>query len=214
MDQRDKIDRRRFVLGTLPACAGACVAFRAASTLVTAQSTSGQQQPTAPVRKFDSELPRKITYREAFALTYGRAYIPLVLFLTKRMGRDAALDLLKASATEMAAEQAALAVKQVGGRDFAAFKRVLTSPAVENFWSREVVEDSDSVHELRVTECLWAATFRAANAADEGYASVCHGDYAFASAFNPQLSMVRDRTLMQGHPYCNHRYSWKKGEPA
>jgi len=32
---------------------------------------------------------------------------------------------------------------------------------------------------------------------------------AFARAFNPQFEMVRDKTLMQGHDCCSHRYLWK-----
>jgi hypothetical protein len=26
--------------------------------------------------------------------------------------------------------------------------------------------------------------------------------------FNPKIKLVRDKTLMQGHEYCNHRYIW------
>jgi hypothetical protein len=59
------------------------------------------------------------------------------------------------------------------------------------------------------TECLWAKTFVDAGAGDLGNAAICHGDYAFARSFNPGIEMVRDKTLMQGHAYCNHRYLWK-----
>lgn len=38
---------------------------------------------------------------------------------------------------------------------------------------------------------------------------MCFGDFAFAKAFNPNIEMVRDKTLMQGHACCNHRYLWK-----
>lgn len=210
MHGRDRIDRRRFVLRTLPACAGACALLKCPEAAASPQAAAAQPQEPRKIHKFDSEMPRKLTYREAFALSYARAFIPFALFMTKRMGRGAALDLLKASAAEQAAAQAAEAVQSVGGKDFSAFKKVLNNPAFGNIWTKEVVQDTDAVYEIRVTECLWAATFRAANAADEGYAAVCHGDYAFASAFNPQLELVRDHTLMQGHAFCNHRYVWTK----
>jgi hypothetical protein len=57
-----------------------------------------------------------------------------------------------------------------------------------------------------MTECLWAKTFLDANAADIGFACVCFPDYAVAQAFNPKMKMIRDKTLMQGHDCCNHRY--------
>ena len=60
--------------------------------------------------------------------------------------------------------------------------------------------------EVRVTRCLWAETFRGADAADIGYAFVCHPDFASTTAFNPKMRMIRTKTLMQGHEYCNHRW--------
>lgn len=63
----------------------------------------------------------------------------------------------------------------------------------------EIVQSDDTVHELRVTECLWATTFRQANLADEGHAAICHGGIALVRALIPTLSLIRDKTLMQGH---------------
>jgi hypothetical protein len=60
-----------------------------------------------------------------------------------------------------------------------------------------------------MTECIWAKTFLDANAGDIGYAQICIGDYTWAESFNPKITMVRDKTLMQGHDICNHRYLWK-----
>jgi len=76
------------------------------------------------------------------------------------------------------------------------------------------VEDSETAHEIRVTECLWAKTFREAGAAAIGYAVVCHGDYAECQAFNPHIRMIRTKTLMQGDDCCNHRWSGKKTEAS
>jgi hypothetical protein len=45
-----------------------------------------------------------------------------------------------------------------------------------------------------------------AKAGDLGFAAICYGDYNMATGFNPKVRMVRDKTLMQGHAYCNHRY--------
>ena len=61
--------------------------------------------------------------------------------------------------------------------------------------------------ELRVTECLWAAVFKDAGLDGEiGHAAVCNMDYYWPTAFNPNISMERDQTLMQGFDCCNHRY--------
>lgn len=80
----------------------------------------------------------------------------------------------------------------------------------ENFKFRvdcEVLELTDKVWELKFTNCLWAKTFREMNAGDIGYASVCHGDFSSATVFNQKLKLERTKTLMEGHDFCNHRYT-------
>jgi hypothetical protein len=62
----------------------------------------------------------------------------------------------------------------------------------------EIVEDTDKAFELKVTECIWAATFLQAKAGEIGYAAVCYGDYAWAEGFKSKIKLIRDKTLMQG----------------
>jgi len=57
--------------------------------------------------------------------------------------------------------------------------------AYENMMLYEVIEESEKVYEMKVTECLWAKTFRDQNAADIGYATICHGDFTEARAYHP-----------------------------
>jgi len=79
-----------------------------------------------------------------------------------------------------------------------------------SFWQHvltfQFVEDTPLAVEFKITECLWAKTFREAEAADIGYAAICYGDVASAQAYNPKMKFTRTQTLMQGHTFCNHRY--------
>jgi hypothetical protein len=76
-----------------------------------------------------------------------------------------------------------------------------------NSLTGEVVQDTESVFELRVTECISEAVFREAGLAGEiGHAAVCNMDYTWPVAFNADFKMERSKTLMQGHDCCNHRY--------
>ncbi len=88
--------------------------------------------------------------------------------MMERLGPDTTLDLLKASAAEQAALQGIEAAKASGATDFTAFKKLMNGPGLAGVWTKEVVEDSESVYELRASECLSAATFRAANAGECG----------------------------------------------
>ncbi len=53
-----------------------------------------------------------------------------------------------------------------------------------------------------------AESFLPFKAGDRGYAAVCGGDYDWASDFNPKIKLIRDKTLMQDHDGCNHKYIW------
>ena len=62
----------------------------------------------------------------------------------------------------------------------------------------------------KVTECLWAQTFREANAGNIGFASICYGDEAMAAAFDRRLKLIRTKTLMQGDDSCPCRWVWEE----
>lgn len=144
-----------------------------------------------------------MTYEEVFQFALGRIYVPTMRVLTKKVG----LDVLEKAACEAAFKRTEAAASRFPKRDLSAFTAVFKNPNphAEHMLTMEVVEDTDAAFEMKFTECLWAKTFREANAADIGYRCICRADYATAEAFNPKLKLVRDKTLMQGHSYCNHR---------
>ena len=76
----------------------------------------------------------------------------------------------------------------------------------KNTLTYEVVSNTDNVYEMKISECLWAKTFREAEAGDIGFAGICYGDYATTRAFNPKLKFTREKTLMEGADCCQARY--------
>jgi hypothetical protein len=77
----------------------------------------------------------------------------------------------------------------------------------KRFWSNALtsqrIERTPKSYEMKITECLWAQTFREAHAADLGFATICYQDEAMAAAFDPRLKLTRTKTLMKGRtkPY-------------
>ena len=71
---------------------------------------------------------------------------------------------------------------------------------------REIIEDSDTAFEMKITECLTEVVFRKADALDLGYACVCHADFGLPEGMDIDIKLIRTKTLMQGHDCCNHRY--------
>jgi len=198
--------RREFLRAVFPAGAFLCFGASLLSFAQEKEKPKPSAQPLAMKHKF--LVDANVTFEDMFNFAYRDSFIPLMLVLAKAGGREKFVEILKKGASEAATLGIQNAAKSLPKRDLAAFVTPLKSP--DQFWKHvltfSIVEDSPKAFEVKVTECLWAKTFRGMNAADIGFATVCFPDYAAASAFNPKLKMIRSKTLMQGHDCCNHRY--------
>jgi len=197
-------DRRHFLrcalAGGALACIG-CPVLRAAEP--------GEETPAPPSHKFLAKS--EMTYAGIFKFTYAVNFIPLMQQMAESMGREKFLALLQDSADKAMAREVDEYARKLSKRDlatwFADFKK--PNPFMEHALTFELTEETPTVVQMKVTECLWAKTFRDAGAADIGYAFSCHPDQAAALAFNPKMKFTRTQTLMQGAPFCNHRYELK-----
>lgn len=82
----------------------------------------------------------------------------------------------------------------------------------KNHITFSIREDSDEKLEFNVTKCIFSEVCHELNSAELGYAIFCHGDYDYAKALHSKGRMVRNKTLMQGDPYCDHNTSGRKNE--
>ncbi len=197
--------RRDFLSSVLPAGAAACLGCK---SLCGFFRSTDQSQQSAEQSKFLAES--EFTYKDIFDFAFRYYYIPTLQGLRGQFKGDF-IEAVKKGSEESGRRSAKDFAANVPDNDFETFKSWATNP--EPFWehalSWEIVENSDSGFEVKISECLWAKTFRDADAADIGYAGICYGDFAYASAYNPKLSLERSKTLMQGHDRCNHRWLWK-----
>lgn len=165
------------------------------------EESGAKSQEESEKHKFQNELSQ--TYEDAFRWRYDY-YINIVERLCGYLGRDKLLEMIKCAVDENN--------KRISTDNP---KHTLTSfveygkEAYKNMMTYEIIEESDKVYEMKVTECLWAKTFQDQNAADIGYATICHGDFSEARAYHPKLKLERTKTLMEGHDCCNHRWTWE-----
>lgn len=150
-----------------------------------------------------------LTFQEVFDFAF-KSRIPVLQGLAEEFGEEIFLDTIKKIASERALKAGQEAAAHLPSNDLAAFK---AAGEPGNFGKHvltlEMVEDTPQAFEVRVTECLWAKTFREMGAAELGYALICHSDYADCQGFNPRITMIRTKTLMQGDDICNHRFVWE-----
>jgi predicted hydrocarbon binding protein len=150
----------------------------------------------------------QMTFEEVFKFTYQDGFVPVMQNLARQVGREKLLEMLQQAASDAATERMKVRGAELHPKTPAVFVSPLKQAQhfTRHVLTLEVVEETEKAAELKVTECLWAKTFREAGAADIGYAVACHPDHAAARAFNPRMRMIRTKTLMEGHDCCNHRF--------
>jgi hypothetical protein len=197
------VDRRRFLTQVMPACSFACLYAGALSGM---PASDGEHSAQSDVHKFDAEFERTTTPRQR--VTEGnRNLISFIKTLQKELDEEELIRLLKLNSAQIGREVGARQAKNAADTSFQTFVSTFRPPNYQDVLTLEIVEDTAKAFELRVTECVWASVYLDAGLGGEiGHAAVCNMDYYWPAAFNPAFKMVRDKTLMQGHDHCNHRY--------
>jgi len=203
--EKKQLSRRNFFTKAVPACAVSCLA---ADRVFASSPWIGKSFLQQEEHKFDKEIPGlKMTYRRMAAMR-NRSFIRFARFLQKEIGEERVIELIKKQTEQRLKEQAKRDLQRLGNSDFKSYISIFRDPEMLASLTMEIIEDTDTVFEIRVTDCLAAESFLPYKAGDIGYAAVCWGDYNWALDFNPKIKLIRDKTLMQGHDYCNHKYIW------
>ncbi|NJD18208.1 MAG: hypothetical protein FIA95_02855, partial [Gemmatimonadetes bacterium] len=148
--------RREFLFSVAPAGVLACLGCERVGRLLCASAS-----PIAsPQEKFGADS--QLTFEEVYKFAFASNLIPLLKSLREELPGPDYLDRLKRAGERMATGMGAAEAKGVPTNDFAAFKSMMN--ATDRFWdhvlTRSIVEDTDSAMQVRITECLWAKTFR------------------------------------------------------
>ena len=173
--------------------------------------TAGQEAQKAVEKKHKFQEDSGMSFQEVFKFKF-KPLIQTMESFARQMGRDNLLEMIRKDSDEVSRLDAKKTVERLQKNDFATFKAMYKEKPnrfLDHIETKVITEESDTVIASRVTECLYAKTFRDAGAADIGYAWSCHGDFAWAQAYNPKLRLIRDKTLMNGDEYCNPRRVWE-----
>jgi hypothetical protein len=198
----ENLDRRELLTRTAPACAMACLGLWKVPEALAATTEAGGQE----VHKFDVTREVEMSVRRTVQMENTELF-NFIRHARAEIGDQELIRLLKVHSAAVGRSVGEQQARNSPDTGFQTFVATFRPPRYANSLTHEVVEDSETAFELRVTECVWASVFREAGLDGEiGHAAVCNMDYHWPTAFNPKFRMERDRTLMQGHDHCNHRY--------
>ncbi len=196
-------DRREVLVRILPAGAFACLLCPHALA-----GMAGQVDGAGPAPENGYKDRSEMSYEEVFQFAYLNGLIPWMKALGAEVGREKLVAMLARASSSAAVEQMRERLKKNPKNDLTTYTSDVRNPdpLFRHAVSFKLVEDTPAAVEAHINGCLWAKTFREADAADIGYACLCQTEFAAVPAFNPKIKLTMSKTLMQGHDCCNPRY--------
>ena len=147
-----------------------------------------------------------LTRREVEA----RILSPVIEALGESFGRDQVLSVVRNTIGKIAREQGADLSNLMGNNSLQHFSETL------QYWTRddaleiELVEESEDVLSFNVTRCRYAELYDSLGIRDIGTIFSCARDFALVEGFNPDVTLTRTQTIMEGAPFCDFRYRLKR----
>lgn len=144
-----------------------------------------------------------LTRREVEA----RLLAPLVEALGERFGREEVVATVRETIIRLAQEQGAQLASSLGD-DSAAFQSSLEHWTRDGALELDVLAHTPTQLDFNVTRCRYAELYSALGIPELGAVLSCNRDFALVEGFNPQATLTRTQTIMQGAPHCNFRYTF------
>ncbi|NCZ28671.1 MAG: 2-amino-thiazoline-4-carboxylic acid hydrolase [Betaproteobacteria bacterium] len=133
---------------------------------------------------------------------------PIWEVLVARLGETTARDILDKAIRKAAVEEGRMmaAASPGGDTSMPAFIRLYdnwkTGGALE---TQTLTADADRF-DFDVTRCRYAEMYREMGLEAIGDLLSCNRDGTFVEGYNPDITMEREHTIMQGHGRCTFRY--------
>ena len=156
---------------------------------------------TLPIDDLNAKIG-VLTRREVEA----RILSPVIEALAESFERDRVLSVVQTTLVKIARVQGADLRKPMGNNSLQHFSDTL------QYWTRdhaleiEVIEKSEDVLFFNVTRCRYAELYDSLGIRDIGTIFSCARDFALIEGFNPDVSLTRTQTIMEGAPFCDFRY--------
>ena len=149
-----------------------------------------------------------LTRREVEA----RILAPMLDAMGEAFGRDRVLQVMRDTIIRIARKQGSELAGSMGGVTFQHFADSLRFWTMDDALEIDVIEQTADVFSFNVTRCRYAELYEKLGIRELGRALSCARDYALIEGFNPDVSLKRTQTIMEGAPHCDFRYCVKKGK--
>ena len=147
-----------------------------------------------------------LTRREVEA----RILAPMLDAMGEAFGRERVIQVMRDTIIRIAKKQGAELTGFMGGVTLQHFAESLKSWTKGDALEIDVIEQTADVFSFNVTRCRYAELYEKLGIRKLGTALSCARDYALIEGFNPDVTLKRTQTIMEGAPHCDFRYCLNK----
>jgi hypothetical protein len=146
----------------------------------------------------------------------AEAISPIFAEMVSELGEEKAAAILDAAIRKAAiAEGQSFAAKAPGGKtSMASFIKLYELWKTGGALEIEVLAADDERFDFNVTRCRYAETYREMGLGKIGHLLSCNRDGTFCEGYDPNLSLERKETIMEGARCCTFRYRYKSAPGA
>lgn len=155
------------------------------------------------------EIPT-LTKRKLQAQVIG----PIFEEMAAQIGEERAASILDAAIRKAAVAEGRYFAQKVGGKtSMADFIQLYEHWTSDGALEMKVIEASDTVFDFDITRCQYAETYQEMGLGKIGHLLSCNRDGTFCQGYDPNISLERKQTIMEGASCCTFRYRYK-AKPA
>ncbi len=154
-----------------------------------------------------TDLPT-LTKRRLQAQVIG----PIFAEMVAELGEEKASAILdKAIRKAAIAEGQEFARRAPGGvTSMADFIKLYDLWTADGALEMKVLQATDERFDFDITRCRYAETYKEMGLGKIGHLLSCNRDGTFCEGYDPDITLERKQTIMQGAPCCTFRYTYRR----
>ena len=138
----------------------------------------------------------------------ARILAPVIDALAQEFPRQRIIEIVRDVIIAIARQQGRV-LAPADERSVATFAATLEPWQRDDAMRLKVIEQTETQLAFDVTRCRYAEMYRALGIPELGAVLSCSRDAALVEGFNPDITMTRTQTIMQGASCCDFRYTHK-----
>ena len=150
-------------------------------------------------------MNKEITCIEKRAIE-AMAIVPVIREVSQKIGWEETLSILQDVNQQEAFERGQNLAKEKGSNGIEELVGEVAEWGLGGVWEMTVLEQTQATYFFNVTRCPYYEKYRELGLEEFGMELSCCREKYFARGFNPNLSLVRKKTIMGGFDHCSFRY--------